>query len=80
MDQLGALQGLGIELPSPMYLFGAILFGIVGLVAFRRGRKTERPRTTWLGVALMVYPYAVWNTWILWAVGLALCAALWWDR
>jgi apolipoprotein N-acyltransferase len=79
MDELATLQSLGLELPSPAYIFGAIVFGIVGLVAFARGRKTGRPRVKWLGVALMFYPYLVWNTWILYLVGLALCAWLWVD-
>ena len=80
MDELNALQGLGLELPSPAYLIGAVLFGIVGLIAFRMGRKSDKPRTLWIGVGLMFYPYAVSNTWVLWAIGILLCAGLWWDR
>jgi hypothetical protein len=77
---LAPLKSLGLELPSPAYLFGAILFGLVGLAAFRRGRKSGRPRTWWLGIALMVYPYAISRTWLLYAVGAALCAALALER
>jgi len=80
MDELAALQSLGLALPSPAYIVGAVVFGLVGLVAWRRGRKLERPRTRWLGVALMLYPYAVSATWLLYAVGLALCAGVWLDR
>ena len=76
MNELKNLQALGLTLPSPAYIFGAILFGIVGYVAFRRGRKTSRPVLTWTGVALMLYPYAVSQTWLLWAVGVALCVGL----
>ena len=80
MDALRALQQSGLELPSPAYIFGAILFGLIGLVAFRRGRRQQKPRTLWLGVALMLYPYAVSATWLLYAVGAALCAGVWLDR
>lgn len=73
MDELKQLESLGLVLPSPVYIFGAILFGIFGYVAFRRGRKTSSPTLTWTGVALMVYPYAVPQTWLLWAIGAALC-------
>jgi len=76
MDELKNLESLGLVLPSPAYIAGAILFGIVGYVAFRRGRKTSRPALTWSGVALMLYPYAVTQTWLLWAVGIALCGWL----
>jgi len=80
MDTLGALQSLGLELPSPTYIVGAIVFGLIGWVAFRRGRKLERPRTRWLGLALMLYPYAISNTWLLYGVGAALCAGVMLDK
>jgi hypothetical protein len=80
MNELAALQSLGIELPSPAYIFGAIVFGLIGYAAFRFGRKNERPATKWLGVALMLYPYAVSNTALMYAVGIALCAGAWWAR
>ena len=80
MDDLAALRSLGIELPSPAYLIGAVVFGLIGLVAFRHGRKTGRRRTLWLGVALMFYPYAIAQTWLLYAVGIALCAGVYLDR
>ncbi len=80
MNELAALQSLGLELPSPAYIFGAVVFGLIGLLAFRRGRKRGCRRTTWLGVGLMVYPYAISRTWLLYAVGVALCAGVFFDR
>ena len=80
METLQTLQQLGLELPSPAYIMGAVLFGIIGLLAFRDGRRTKRRQTLWLGVALMFYPYAVSGTWMLYVVGSALCAALAIDR
>lgn len=74
------LQALGITLPSPAYLAGAILFGIIGLLAFRHGRKKSLPTVKWLGVALMVFPYLVPITWLMYGVGAALCGALYWAR
>ncbi len=73
MNELKNLESLGLVLPSPAYIVGAILFGIFGYMAYRRGRKTSTPSLTWTGVALMVYPYAVEQTWLLWVVGVALC-------
>jgi hypothetical protein len=80
MDDLKALQSLGLTLPSPAYIFGAVVFGLVGIAAYRYGKKSGRPRTKWVGVALMLYPYAIGETWLLYLVGAALCAALYLDR
>ncbi|MDT9000078.1 hypothetical protein RQP53_12450 [Paucibacter sp. APW11] len=79
-DQMAMLQALGFQWPSPAYIFGAILFGLIGLAAFRLGRVRQRPRTRWLGLALMLYPYLVSQTWLLYLIGLALCAGIYTDR
>ena len=80
MEALDALRALGLELPSPAYIFGAIVFGLIGLAAFRYGRKRQRGATLWLGVSLMLYPYVVSRTWMLYAVGIALCAGIYVDH
>ena len=70
------LQSLGLELPSAAYIIGSILFGLIGLAAFRQGRKREHKPSLWLGLVLMLYPYAISSTWLLYAVGAGLCVAL----
>lgn len=80
MDELNTLQSMGLTLPSPAYLFGAIVFGIIGWVAYRYGKKTEHQRVKWLGVALMLYPYAISQTWLMYLVGVGLCAACYYYR
>jgi hypothetical protein len=69
MNELKQLESLGLVLPSPAYIFGAILFGIIGWVAFRRGRTRSSAILTWVGIALMLYPYAISDTWLLWLIG-----------
>jgi hypothetical protein len=80
MDDLNSLSSLGFTLPSPTYIAGSILFGIIGFVAYRFGKKTSRGQIKWIGAALMFYPYAIANTWLLYAVGCGLCAALYLAR
>ncbi len=80
MDSLQTLQSLGIQLPSPAYIIGAVLFGLIGIAAYRHGKRAGRPRTRWLGVALMLYPYAIAQTWLLYVVGAALCVGVFIDR
>lgn len=79
METLSALQSLGLELPTPSYIFGAIVFGIVGMVAFWHGRRSQQRSTRWLGLALMFYPYAVSQTWLLYGLGAALTVGVWWQ-
>ncbi|MEO8545570.1 MAG: hypothetical protein ABI434_18455 [Burkholderiaceae bacterium] len=76
MNELQQLKAMGLVLPGPAYLLGAIVFGIAGYVAYRRGRKTAQPALTWGGLALMLYPYAVSQTWLLWAIGIGICGWL----
>lgn len=76
MDSIKALESAGLTLPSPAYLFGAILFGIIGYAAYRYGKKTESAYPKWIGIAMMLYPYAISRTSLLYAVGCGLCVAL----
>jgi hypothetical protein len=76
MTELQSLEGLGLILPGPGYIFGAILFGCIGYGAYRYGKKRERASIKWLGVALLLYPYAISETWLLYGVGSALCIAV----
>jgi hypothetical protein len=71
---------LDLTLPSGWYLFGACIFSLVGFAAFRYGKKTTHLSTMLIGIGLMLYPYAVPETWMLYLVGAALCAALYWFR
>ena len=80
MDELRALQSLGLELPSAAYIVGAVAFGLIVLFAWRSGRKQKRRTRPWLGVALMLYPYAVSQTWLLYTLGVALCGGIWFDH
>jgi len=77
MGNIQDIQSLGFSLPSPAYLFGAIVFGAIGFAAFLYGKKQGLAWPKWTGVALMLYPYLISQTWQLYVVGIALCAALW---
>ena len=76
MDNLKALESLGITLPGPAYIFGAILFSIVGFAAYRYGKKAGLGTPMWMGIVLMVYPYAISDTWLLYVIGGGLCLGL----
>ena len=63
-------------MPTPAALFAMIFFSLVGLAAVRYGRKQMNWEPIAIGIALMVYPYFIDRTWLLYGVGGALCVAL----
>jgi hypothetical protein len=67
------------KFPTPAYLLGLIVFGLVGYVAYRRGRKAEKPALMWVGIATMLYPYVVPQTWLLWLIGAAATGWIYFD-
>ncbi|AJP48117.1 hypothetical protein PG1C_05880 [Rugosibacter aromaticivorans] len=80
MDQLKTLEPLGFTLPGPAYIFGAVLFSLIGWAAYRYGKKSSLTPFKGLGIALMLYPYAITDTLMLYGVGVALCFGLYWYR
>jgi hypothetical protein len=79
LDELKALDALGFTLPSTAYIIGVVVFGIIGFVAYRYGKKLSLPAPKWIGIALMLYPYAIAQTWLLYAVGIGLCIGLYFS-
>jgi hypothetical protein len=62
--------------PTPAVLFGLIIFSVIGFAAFRFGKKDMQWKSMAIGAALMVYPYFVSETWILYSIGGVLCVGL----
>ncbi len=75
-ETLRTLESLGITLPSRAYLIGAVLFSIIGYVGYRYGKKNSLQTTKWIAIALMLYPYVISETWLLYTVGAGLCVGL----
>ena len=48
MDTPSLIKSLGVSLPSPAYLTGAIAFGLVGMAAYAHGKRVERRQTQWI--------------------------------
>jgi hypothetical protein len=57
-------------------LIGGFLFSAVGFVAFCYGKKMARLWPLVIGVTLMVYPYFVGSTAMIYTAGSVLCVAL----
>ncbi len=76
-DTLETLDALGITLPSPAYLTGVVVFSLIGIAAYYDGKRHGQNRMRCLGIALMLYRYVVWQTWLLYVVGAGLSIAAW---
>jgi hypothetical protein len=63
-------------MPTPAIMFAWIVFGAIGFAAFVYGKRLLQVKTMLIAVALMVYPYFVSDTWVVYAIGIALCVAL----
>jgi hypothetical protein len=73
---LGSLVG-GISAGN---LMGNLIFSGIGFVAFMYGKKQGRFNCMALGGALMAYPYFVSSTTLMYAIGVALTAAIFYYR
>jgi len=63
-------------MPGPAALFASLLFGVIGFAAFRYGKKYGSWPPLAIGLLLMVFPYFVSQTWVIYAVGGVLCGGL----
>ena len=57
-------------------IIGGLLFSGIGYVAFTYGRRNDNVRVMALGGALMAYSYFISNTVMVYVVGAALTAAI----
>jgi MFS family permease len=71
---------LGLGSLSLATILIAIVFSIVGWIAFRYGRKNQEPRPLILGIALMAYGYFVSNAWISLGIGALLTLLIFFPR
>ncbi len=61
---------------TPANLLGALIFGTIGMGAFMWGKRKATIPPLVLGLLLMVYPYFVTETWLMYAVGALLTGGL----
>jgi hypothetical protein len=63
-------------MPEPSDLFAMLVFSIIGLIAFRAGRRDMYLPKIIIGLVLMLYPYFVPSGPLLWGAGIGLTACL----
>jgi hypothetical protein len=57
-------------------ILAGFIFGTIGWGAFSYGKRLGLWQPRAIGCALMVYPYVVFNLWLLWGIGVGLLALL----
>lgn len=70
------MPDLAIPTFSGALLVGNLLFSSVGFVAFIYGKRMNVWRPMLIGLALMAYPYFIYDTLVLFGIGAVLCASL----
>jgi hypothetical protein len=61
-------------------ILAGFIFGTIGWGALRFGRQLERWKPITIGLALMIYPYFVYNKYLLWSIGALLLILLWFHH
>jgi len=61
-------------------LIGGCFFGSIGFIAFMYGKSNSEFRPIVMGILLMAYPYFLRGTVVLYLVGIALTAGLYFWR
>lgn len=80
MEELQALDEMNrqylqlLSSISPWTLVGGLIFGILGIWMFRKGRRENNRKVLWVGVALMVYQSFTLEPAPIWGIGLLLAA------
>jgi len=65
---------------SPYNILAGFIFGTIGWGAWSYGKKLDLWKPVAIGLALMVYPYFIFNPYLLWGIGVALLVTLWFHH
>jgi len=71
----GLLSGISFG-----WIFGGLIFGLIGMAAFGYGKKNAKYKPMIIGIVLMVYPYFIKNTIALYLTGIVLTVLLFYPR
>ena len=77
------MAGIGLPLAGDFNgakILAYIIFGAIGFAVFVYGKKNKFVRPMIIGFALMAYPYFFSGTLVIYLVGIALIAALYFWR
>lgn len=73
LDPLGLMDAMGAHFTLSS-IIASLLFGVIGLYLFRRGRALQHRTWIFIGLALMIYPMFTSKPWQDWGIGAWLCA------
>lgn len=62
---------------NPYNLLAGFVFGTIGWGACSYGKRLELWQPRVIGFALMLYPYFIFNAYLLWIIGVGLLVTLW---
>ena len=62
---------------DPYNILAGFIFGTIGWGANSYGKRLGLWQPRVIGWTLMLYPYVVFNLWLLWGIGVGLLTLLW---
>jgi len=66
---------------DPSNIFAGFIFGMIGFMGFKFGKSEGNVKRMLLGATLVIYPYFVANSYLLWGLGIVLTALMiWWKE
>lgn len=73
-------QAITIEGPSVSLWSIAlgVALSIIGLIAFRHGRKKDLPIPMWAGATMVVFPYFIYDVFMMAVIGWGLMFLVYW--
>jgi hypothetical protein len=61
---------------NPYNILAGLIFGTIGWGAYMYGKRLDLWQPRMFGAGLMIYPYFISNSWLLWGTGIALIILL----
>ena len=61
-------------------IIGGLIFGLIGMIVLGHAKKERSPKLFCIAVVMLAFPYFVTNTVLIYAIGIGLCALLYFWR
>jgi len=61
-------------------LFGGFIFSVIGFYLLKNAKKRANIKWVFIGLAMLIYCYFIYDPWAVWGIGLGLCGLAYFTR